>query len=65
MAEKHVWRVTEWDRWKRVVQRRNIPAYSRAEAKAKYDGRYREYPRTKLTAVIIGEMSEWAGDPEE
>lgn len=65
MAEKHVWRVTEWDRWKRVVQVRNIPAQGRAEAKEKYESKYRRFPSTTLTASIIGEMSEWAGDKEE
>lgn len=66
MAKKHVWQVTERGRRGSVVQKRNIPAHSRAEAKEKYESKgYRRFPSTTLTASIIGEMYEWTGNPED
>ena len=61
--EKRIWQVTEKHRGQ-VYQIRNVPALSRVEAKAIYTQKYRQDTYTQLTAIVIGEMSEWEGETD-
>jgi len=62
--KRKIWQVHEMD-GRTVIcgQTRYIPAISRKEAKEIYEKKYKKYPTTHLTAIVIGwHMSEWVGE---